>query len=89
MAYEGKQCPTCGNYDVLVPLPDETLHYRWDEHSGQKIEIGQYRCLACGAADVIKRMWAERHEKDTSIPGHADAKDGRLFMARPVIDEEV
>ena len=89
MAYEAQQCPACGNYDVLVPIPKAERRYRWDEHGGQMIEVVQYRCLACGAADVIKRDWSERHAKDQTVTGHASASDGRVFMARPVSNEEV
>jgi hypothetical protein len=89
MAYEAQQCPACGNYDVLVPIPKAARQYRWDEHGGQTVEVLQFRCLACGAADVIKRDWQERHAKDQHVTGHAAAGDGRVFMARPVIDEEV
>jgi predicted RNA-binding Zn-ribbon protein involved in translation (DUF1610 family) len=89
MAWEAQKCPGCGNYDVLVEFKDDKRHYVWDEHQRQRVEVVQYRCLACGAADVIRRDWNEKHSKDQTSTGYASPADGRLFMARPVDDEEV
>lgn len=88
MAYEGHQCPNCGNYMTLVDLPKSLRHVRWAEHGNQRIEVGQYRCLACASADAVKRAWSEKHAEDKPVAGQAAAGDGLMFMARPVIEGE-
>lgn len=88
-AYEGQQCPNCGNYMTLVDLPANLLHVRWAEHDNRKFAVGQYRCLACASADTVKRSWSERHGDEKPQPGQAAAGDGLMFMARPIDDEEV
>lgn len=87
-AWEAGKCPTCGNYDSLVPLKKDLRHYEWDEYDGQKFAVAQYRCLACASADVVRRDWMARHEKDQPVTGHALAVDGRVFIARPATEED-
>jgi hypothetical protein len=87
-AYEAGQCPNCHNYDCLVPLKTDTRHVTWAQHGGQKFAVLQYRCLACGAADLIRRDWSTQHEKDKPVRGQALAADGRMFVSRPLTEEE-
>lgn len=86
VAYEGQQCPSCGNYQTLVELPKDLRRVAWAEHGGREFEVGQYRCLACASADAVKRAWSERHKDDKPPAGQAAAGDGLMFMARPAID---
>lgn len=88
MAYEAQQCPGCGNYDTLVPLDKDLKHVTWTQHDGRKIEVRQMRCVACGAADLVKRDAAERHKDDKPATGRAAWADGRMFATRPLTDEE-
>lgn len=83
MAWESHQCPNCSNQDSIVQLdePGSLLHVTWED--GRKFEVAQYRCLSCGAADLVKRDWSAKHEKDKSITGTAMPADGRLFITRP------
>lgn len=87
MAWEAGRCPACGNHDCLVPLTKDRRFVAWAEHDGRKFEVQQYRCLACGAADLIKRDAGERHKEDKPLPGQAAWGDGRMFVTRP-IDKE-
>lgn len=89
MAYEANCCPKCGQYDTLVELPREKRHVTWAEHDGRVIEVDQYRCLSCGASDLIQRDTSRRHEKHEPQPGQASPMDGRMFSAAPIADEEV
>lgn len=86
--WEAGRCSSCGNYDCLVPLKADLRHVTWGQHDGRKFAVEQYRCLACGAADIIKRDWLARHEKDEPKPGQFAAADGRQFRARPLTEEE-
>lgn len=88
LAWEAGRCPKCRSYDSLVPLPKELRHVTWEEHNGRKVEVAQVLCVVCGAADLVQRMWSERHAKDKPIPGQAAPADGRQFVAYPA-DEEV
>lgn len=83
MAWEAKRCPTCQNYDCLVPLGSDLRLVTWDNHGGRQYEVAQYRCLACGAADIIRRDWFTAHEKDEAETGRFIPADGRMFIARP------
>lgn len=85
---EARQCPNCRNYDSLVELPRDLRHVTWPEHNGRKFEVAQYRCLACGAADLIKRDWATKHEDEKPIAGQAATFDGRMFVTRPLTEED-
>lgn len=85
--YEAVRCPNCGNWDALVPLKTATRHVTWDEHDGRKVEVAQFRCVFCGAADLIRRDWNAQHEKDKPTTGQAAAGDGRMFVARPIPEE--
>lgn len=87
MEWEAGQCPSCGNYDTLVPLKSDLRHVTWGQHEGRKFEVLQYRCLACGAADLVKRDWSTAHEKDKPVPGHYAEADGRMFIAHPLTEE--
>lgn len=86
--FDSGKCPGCGNYDTLVPLPKDERHVTWDEHDGRKFEVITYRCLACAAADVVKRDWWAAHENDKPVTGQASPADGRMFAARPAVEEE-
>lgn len=81
-AYEAGQCPNCHNYDCLVELESDLRHYVWDDLNGETFEVRQFRCLACAAADVVKRDWNERHKDDKPVTGHASPADGRMFVSR-------
>lgn len=83
MAWEAGQCPSCLNWDALEPLPQATRDVTWEEHGGRVARVHQYRCIYCGAADLIRRDFHKAHEKDESTPGHASPSDGRIFVARP------
>lgn len=87
MKWEAGRCSSCGNYDSLVALPKDLRHVTWDQHSGRKYEVHQLRCLACGAAEIVKRDWAAKHEKDVPIPGQYADGDGRKFIAQPLTEE--
>ena len=87
MAWEAGKCPTCGNYDSLVPLPSATRLVTWAQHGGAEFEVRQYRCLACGARDIIQRDFAEKHKDDKPQPGHFAEADGRMFIAQPNTEE--
>lgn len=88
MAWEGKQCPNCKNYDSLVPLPLARRHVTWPQHGNKMWDVVQYRCLACGAADIIRRDFYEQHKDDKPVPGQFTEADGRMFVARPPDPEE-
>lgn len=85
--WEGSRCPTCHNWDALVPLKADLRHVTWEQHDGRKVEVGQYRCVFCGAADLIRRDWNTQHEKDKPVTGQAAPGDGRMFVARPITEE--
>lgn len=85
--YEDGCCPRCGQYGTLVDFPKAKRHVTWAEHDGRVIEVKQYRCLTCGASDLIQRDTRARHEKTAPQPGQASPMDGRLFAASPA--EEV
>ena len=87
MAWEAGRCPTCHNYDCLIELPRDERLVTWDNHDGQKFDVVQYRCLACGAADIIKRDFTEKHKDEKPQPGQFAAGDGRMFVARPHTEE--
>lgn len=88
MAWEARKCPNCGNYDTLIALPRDRRFVTWDQHGGRVMDVQQYRCLACGAADLIRRDWAEKHKDDKPIPGQYLDGDGRIFVAQPLTDPE-
>lgn len=81
--WEARRCPVCQNYDCLVPLPAARRDVTWDNHDGERFVVEQFRCLACGAADLVRRDWTTAHEKDTPVPGSYLEMDGRMFVARP------
>lgn len=83
-AWEARRCSSCGNYESMVPLKSDLRHVTWPD--GQVFAVEQYRCLACGSADLIKRDWQTAHEKDKPTTGQHAAGDGRMFVARPVDD---
>lgn len=85
--YESTRCPSCHNWDALVPLTADLRHVTWEQHNGVKVEVAQLRCIYCGAADLIKRDAFKRHEKDTPAAGTAAWDDGRMFVARPPTTE--
>lgn len=85
--WEAGRCPSCGNYDTLVPLPRATRHVFWAEHDNRNIEVAQMRCVTCGAMDILRRDFNAKHEKDKAIPGTAIAADGHMFSARPLPKE--
>lgn len=87
MAWEAGKCPNCGNFDSLVPLPTDLRHVTWEQHDGRKVEVIQYRCIACGAADLIRRDWMKDHEKDEPSKGHFAEIDGRMFVPRLLTEE--
>lgn len=87
-AWEAMRCPSCHNYDSMVELDKDARHVTWDEHGGQKFVVSQYRCLACGAADLIKRDWLAKHENTKPLAGQAAPGDGRMFITRPLNEEE-
>jgi len=88
MAYESQQCPGCRNFGTLVPLDSDLRHVTWAQHEGRKVEVRQMRCVACGAADLVKRDAAEKHKDDKPTTGHAAWGDGRMFAAVPLIEDE-
>jgi Zn ribbon nucleic-acid-binding protein len=88
MAWEGKKCPNCGNFDSLVELPRELRDVTWPQHDGRVYQVHQYRCLACGAADIIQRDFLERHKNDQTVMGQFAESDGRMFIARPLTKED-
>lgn len=71
-----------------MPFESALRHVRWEEHDDRKVEIAQYRCIYCGAADLIRRDWNTRHEKDKPKLGVASPADGRVFVARPPTKED-
>lgn len=83
MAWEGGKCPNCGNYDALVPIPRATRDVTWAEHDGRVARVLQYRCIFCGAADLIRRDFHKAHEKDEPVTGQALPGDGRIFRPQP------
>ena len=85
-AWEARQCSACGNYESLVPLKNDLRHVTWPD--GQVFAVEQYRCLACGAADLIKRDWQNDHENDKPQRGQFAAGDGRMFVSRPFDDTD-
>lgn len=87
LAHEGRRCPTCQNWDALVSLPTETRHVTWADHGGRVAEVVSFRCIYCGAADIIKRDFVEKHKDYKPITGAAAPGDGRLFAARPPTEE--
>lgn len=93
--WEGGKCPTCNNYDVLVPITTEgrsrvtvDRDVVWDQHDNRVMRVRQFRCLACGAVDAVRRDFNRDHENDKPAKGRAAPSDGRIFMARPLDDEE-
>lgn len=87
MTWESKQCPNCKNYDSLVELPRDLRHVTWGQHGGKVFEVRQYRCMACGAADIIRRDFHEQHKDDKPVMGQYADGDGRIFIARPLTEE--
>lgn len=85
--WEAGRCPTCLNYDCLVPLSREKRIVTWENHGGEKFIVEPYRCLACGAADLVRRDWNTKHEDDKPTPGSYMEADGRMFIASPVDDD--
>ena len=85
-AWEARRCSTCGNYESLVPLKTDLRHVTWPD--GEVFAVDQYRCLACGSAEIIKRDAAKAHEKDKAITGQFAWADGRMFVARPVVSDD-
>lgn len=83
-SWDAGRCPNCGNYDVLVPLKANLRDVTWEEHGGRMVAVAQYRCIACGAADLIRRDFNARHENQKPQPGVASPSDGRMFVARPI-----
>lgn len=88
IGWDAARCPTCGNYDTLIPFTQETRNIRWPEHDNRKIEVTPMRCLACGAMDLQKRDFAKKHEKDKPVTGQSLASDGHMFVARPLPKED-
>ena len=85
-AWEARRCSTCGNYESLVPLKTDLRHVTWPD--GEVFAVDQYRCLACGSAEIIKRDYQSDHEKDKPTRGQFAAGDGRMFVARPVVSDD-
>lgn len=83
-AYEDRLCSVCRNLDTVVPAdPSDVGPARVTWPGGRSVTVFQFRCIACGATDVIKRDWAAAHENDKNEPGRAAAGDGRMFIGRP------
>jgi hypothetical protein len=87
VAHESRRCPTCRNWDALEPMPAETRHVTWAQHGGRVAEVVAFRCIYCGAADIIKRDFAEKQKDHKPVTGHASPGDGRMFAARPPTEE--
>lgn len=87
-AHDSRTCPSCGNYDALVPIDKDRRHVTWDEHDGRVAEVVAYRCIYCASADIVKRDFAEKHKDHKPLTGHVAPGDGRLFAAIPLADEE-
>lgn len=98
--WESDRCPTCGCYDVLVRVKTESKGHRkvttdrnvrWAEHDNRAFRVEQFRCLACGAVAAVERDWNKDHENDPPAKGRVAPGDGRIFLARPLDedDEEV
>lgn len=88
MTWEGNQCPNCKNYDSMVALPMERRHVTWTQHGNRVFDVHQYRCLACGAADIIRRDFHELHKDEKPIRGQYSEADGRIFVPAPPDPEE-
>lgn len=88
LAYEGRKCPNCGNFDTLEPVSKDPIRVRWDDF-GRRIEVAQYRCITCASTAAVRRAWIEEHENDKPVPGQAAPADGLMFMATPTTYEEV
>lgn len=87
--WEAKKCPQCGNYDTLLELPRARRFVTWHNHGGRVMDVRQYRCLACGAVDSVRRDWDKRNRKRPDPPeGQYAESDGRIFAAQPLDDEE-
>lgn len=82
--YEGSRCPSCHNYDVLVPLRGAKRDVTWEEHGGRVVAVEQFRCIACGASDLIQRDFNALHADKKPQTGKAAPGDGRMFVARPI-----
>jgi len=84
LLWESRRCPTCKNYDSIVEFGPALRDVTWEEHGNRVYRVHQYRCLACGASDLIQRDWMRKHEKDEPLAGQSAAADGRMFAARPL-----
>lgn len=81
MAWESRICPSCRNFDTLVPAgKDERTAITPD---GRVFEVQMHRCLACGVEELVRREWREVHKDDRPSDTGALASDGLLFIARP------
>lgn len=87
LAHESRRCPSCRNWDALEPLPSETRHVTWADHGGRVAEVVSFRCVFCGAADIVKRDFAEKNKDYKTVKGTAAPGDGRMFAARPPAEE--
>jgi hypothetical protein len=72
---------------LLAPLPSETRHVTWADHGGRVAEVVSFRCVFCGAADIVKRDFAEKNKDYKTVKGTAAPGDGRMFAARPPAEE--
>lgn len=82
--YEANRCPACRNYDALVPLDEATRNVTWAEHGGRRVQVLQFRCIFCAAADTVQRDWRKDHDGDPDLKGQAKPADGRFFIPAPL-----
>lgn len=78
---ERRTCKRCGQFDSFMALP-ETTHIGWDD--GRKYTVRQFRCLGCGALDLVQRDTDEAHKKHKPEKGHYAPGDGLRMTVEPM-----
>lgn len=80
---ERRTCSKCGLIDCYEAL-DATTHIGWDD--GRKYTVKQFRCLGCGALELVQRDTDKKHGEVEKVPGRYHPGDGLRMTVEPMCE---
>lgn len=81
IAYQSRCCPSCGNYQSMVPAGEDKRTVAGPD--GQVFKVQMQRCVACGLEELVRREWHAAHKDEVPNQTGALSGDGLSFVPRP------
>lgn len=85
--YESRRCPSCHNWDALVPVNSVKRQVPSADGTVRHVEVASLRCAFCGVADGVKRDAVMAHKDVEPVRGEPFWADGLMYAARPPTEE--